>query len=238
MKEIKNANGFDIDGSTYLHSLLSIADCGSRYIRQNDPGGRPIEALQRVLSDMRRHLSVVGFSEKTVEAGKSSTTTGSDNRRSGSVVVGGEETLVDTLCDFRTAVRSTALAALRESENASEHELSKRILSICDGLRDDALPKIGLEISDDSSDSAWKVCLPRREGEGGASPTFGTKPAATIGTMMKGVGTVEMFTVGMYSGKFSKYDAQGIPTHNLDGSEISKRLRKKLMKKMAKKIKK
>ena len=55
---------------------------------------------------------------------------------------------------------------------------------------------------------------------------------------MKGVGTVEMFTVGMYSGKFSKYDAQGIPTHNLDGSEISKRLRKKLMKKMAKKIKK
>ena len=37
----------------------------------------------------------------------------------------------------------------------------------------------------------------------------------------------QLFKVGEYAGKFSQYDEQGIPTHEADGTEISKKRSKK-----------
>ena len=37
-----------------------------------------------------------------------------------------------------------------------------------------------------------------------------------------------------YAGKFSKYDETGLPTHEADGTEVTKSMRKKLEKKRAK----
>ena len=38
----------------------------------------------------------------------------------------------------------------------------------------------------------------------------------------------DLFKTGEYAGKYSQYDAQGIPTHEADGAEVSKKGRKNL----------
>lgn len=39
-----------------------------------------------------------------------------------------------------------------------------------------------------------------------------------------------MFKQGQYEGKFTQFDSNGIPTHDSEGKEVSKGLRKKLEK--------
>jgi len=225
------AHRFDIDGATYLQSVLSIAACGNGYIETRTPGHHPIEALRRVLSDLRNHLSLVGFSDRTVAAGV-------PPAEEGGAVGVGEGAVLDELWRFRNGVREAALKAVRDggrAEKGRDGQLAEEILGICDAVRDGGLPGIGVEMSD-GSDTKWKYCLPRQQG-GGRSRTASivdTKCGATVVDDDDGV-LVNMFTIGQYSGLFSRYDTGGIPTHNSDGTEVSKRLRKKLMKKKSKK---
>jgi len=179
--------------------------------------------LKLAISELRKHLSLVGFSDRTVKAGDNSNLNGNS-------IAGGEGAVIDELWAFRAKLRELALSTIKDSDRVSEHELSKNVLSICDNVRDDVLPSIGIEMSDDTrGDAKWKFCLPRRPAT--ADKTVGT----TITSSEKIEDISAMFTVGKYSGMFSKFDTNGIPTHNIDGTDISKRLRKKLMKKKSRK---
>merc|ERR1712150_93436 len=212
----ENSGRSDIDGSIYLRSILSIAECGNKYITSNKPGQHPIEALKLVIADLREHLSLVGFSDCTVRAGANNTNS------SESSIAGGEGAIVDEFWGFRTKLREAALAAIRNGERTAEHELSRTVLSICDDVRDNILPSIGVEMSD-SNETKWKFCIPRQD----SSPSLPTVNKKSVSP----TGDGNIFTIGNYSGMYSKYDAQGIPTHNSDGTEVSKRLRKKLIRK-------
>jgi hypothetical protein len=157
---------FDLDGSTYVESLVDLAELGRSYVIKVAPSEGPTEPLYAALNLLRDKLSLVGFSDATVRAGLHEVKEGTSR----SNIVGGERALAEQLVQFRAAVRRRALEDIR---NGSSSERAKEILSLCDEARDDILPLIGLELNDDKIDDAsekisWRFCLPR-----------GRKPEAT-----------------------------------------------------------
>lgn len=215
----------DVDGAEFLKHCLRIVSAGKQYMSTRDRG--PMECMNAVLSNFRETLSMVGFTMRTTGAGLSR---GNDaSFEAMSEVVGGERVVLDILTKFRSAVRHSAL----EDASAGEAtENMKRVLDLCDDIRDVELPKIGVELIDDKVDGGgdgWRMCLPKTE-EDKLSETS-KKPRASNRSDLSNVALQDLFRVGQYEGLFSQYTADGIPTHNADGSEISKRALKKLLKK-------
>ncbi|KAE9556057.1 hypothetical protein FO519_000691 [Halicephalobus sp. NKZ332] len=94
-----------------------------------------------------------------------------------------------------------ALANFRENvRNMARTAKNKDILEECDRIRDDILPELGVRLEDRSN----QTC--------------------------KRIPPEEWFQRGPEAGKYSQYDDKGIPTHLVNGDEISKGARGKLVK--------
>jgi len=75
---------------------------------------------------------------------------------------------VDETVAFRASVRSAALSVLRKKTDGVDS--AKDILGLCDKLRDDTFPKLGIEILDgkvvekndvdSDSNRGWRHCSP------------------------------------------------------------------------------
>jgi len=155
----------DLDGALFVKELTSIADTGLAYVKQvkmnSHTNNRPEEPLRFVLDTLRGQLDLVGFTERTVNAGIS--TQDSDNNQQST-----NSTMVDETVTFRASVRSAALSVLRKKTDGVDS--AKDILGLCDKLRDDTFPKLGIEIldgkvvdkKDDDGDSnrGWRHCSP------------------------------------------------------------------------------
>ena len=127
-------------------------------------------------------MELVGFTPRTVNAGISSA---QDNISS---LLGQQQqlssakntaSLLDEAVAFRAAVRSTALSAIQKNKKTKKDDSSyldnsaalKEILGLCDELRDDTFPKLGVEILDgkvksdeegvDDVNRGWRHCSPR-----------------------------------------------------------------------------
>ncbi len=205
----------DLDGSTFVSELLAIADSGMKYMESDEKG--PVEPLIHAIREVREQLRLVGFTKTTTEAGILSE---SSDQPSGRV---NEEALVESLVRFRTKVRDIAL------QDPSAPGMSQ-LLTLSDELRDSELPEIGVQLMDGNSkksERAWKFCLPRL-----SSPKEESKsPVFSDGVDLLSIPIFDFFKNGQYEGVFSEYAEDGTPTHNADGSEVSKRSLKKLLKK-------
>ncbi len=224
-------DGFDFDGSTYLKSMVDLAEAGSDYISKTVMDRRPLYPVQHALCALRDCLAIVGFSDNTVRAGLS--------QKVGDNDLGGNEDLVNELAQFRSRVRNEALEYLRSSKlckDSSAVMLSKTLLRLCDELRDENLPQIGIEVFDGDASPSWRF--------GTQEKASSTSKRSTDDAMRENVEPVKkghhhvhvpdelnFFQVGKYKGSFSAFDAHGTPTHDVDGSELSKRMIKKLIKK-------
>jgi cysteinyl-tRNA synthetase len=221
---------FDMDGATYVESLVELSEQGRAYMTKVVPSeGPPTEPLYESLRLLRDKLSLVGFSDATVRAGREDLISTRRNN-----IVGGERALAEQLVQFRSAVRKYALDNVRNDGGSSLN--GKEILRLCDEARDDILPSMGLELNDDkiegdSTDSNWRFCLPRERKTGSKSET---RTVSSVPIIPDDTPVEDLFRVGQYEGQFSSFDKDGIPTHNIDGSEVSKTLRKKLYKKREK----
>ena len=199
----------DLDGSKFVTELLNIVECGTNYMAQEKRG--PVEPLIYSIRQVRELLRLVGFTNTTTEAGIFS--------KKGSNV--SEVALVESLVSFRSTVRKIAL------EDPSAPGM-KELLAVSDELRDSVLPEIGVQLMDKEEEHGWKFCLPRKT-------TAAAKPTDAGGNVdLLSVPLADYFKVGQYEGLFSEYSEDGKPTHNADGSEVSKRLLKKLLKKRQK----
>jgi cysteinyl-tRNA synthetase len=221
----------DLDGSTFLSELIRIVDSGISYMAKRQEG--PTEAMISVLRDVRETLRLVGFTRSTTEAGLiSKDPTSGENH-----VVGGEVALIEELARFRSAVRQTALKAIK-GEHGDDSASLKELLRLSDEMRDISLPEIGLQLVDRDGNShgerdSWKLCLPRKLGKNNDAMESHSQQAAPSNQFdILSIPLSDFFKVGQYEGMFSAYsDEDGMPTHNADGTEVSKRLRKKLSKK-------
>jgi hypothetical protein len=187
----------DLDGSTFVREITRIAEVGMAYVegvggRYDDGDGqrRPEEPLRFALDTFRGLLDLVGFTSRTVDAGKSPSSIhdaplcvkerlegGSPSTPSAAASGSSSSTLLDEVVAFRAAVRSAALGAIRkkkEDGGSSGSDAANKILRLCDELRDDIFPKFGVEILDgkvvdkedsvvdgSSSKRGWRHCSPR-----------------------------------------------------------------------------
>jgi cysteinyl-tRNA synthetase len=139
------------------------------------------------------------------------------------------EEVVDKLCEFRDTVRRVALASAPES-------LKKDIMIACDDFRDEALPLLGIRLEDKPGGGVWKrdnaVELLKQIAEKKLGPLL-KKIGLKADLLPKVEQTVarpaeRLFQTGEHEGKFSAYDAAGVPTHDAAGAELDAPARKRL----------
>ncbi|EDS34492.1 cysteinyl-tRNA synthetase [Culex quinquefasciatus] len=146
-----------------------------------------------------------------------------------------EETVMpylSALAEFRAAVREQA-RTLKASE----------ILALCDQIRDDTLPNLGVRLEDrDGAPSALKLVdrellLKEREAKRAEEARKAAEKerkkaeaaaAAAAKDAQRKINPVDMFRAE--TDKYSAWDERGLPTHDAEGKEISKGQQKKLQK--------
>lgn len=168
----------DLDGASFVKELTLIAETGLAYVEQiniesNQNKSRPEEPLRFVLDTLRGQLDLVGFAERTVNVGIDKQQNASSSATN--------TALIDETVAFRATVRSAALGAIqRKKKGASTEDLiasAKETLGLCDELRDNTFPKLGIELLDgkvvdkkdrtddvvgnSNTDRGWRYCSPR-----------------------------------------------------------------------------
>lgn len=229
-------SGFDLDGSSYLQSLLSISEAGCKYLGYHQAGSHPIQPMERLLTKMRECLSIVGFSNKTTKAGLSQMISqGMDDTENEKF----NKKVIDELVHFRSLIRMKALESMNrgDNNNSNKDDLSKEILALCDDLRQNS-SSFGVEINDDNTnDRGWRFKLSTRSSSDETSKDENddnqskSSPQTTTNAVEEIIKESNFFSSGHYQGKFLEYDEDYVPTKNADGTDVSKTLRKKLLKK-------
>lgn len=171
--------------------------------------------------------SKVGFGEIGADADKAK----------GSGGVSSEETLapaLDLIIKFRDEIRSLTMAGATKSE----------LMRACDNLRDVGLPDLGVKLDDKEGGALWKMtdkealrkelerdaeAKQKKESETRLKKEEAVRKLAEKEAAAK-IDPAEMFKLGEYSGVFSEYDENGIPTKTKEGEEVAKAQRKKLAK--------
>ncbi|KAI0564140.1 Cysteine--tRNA ligase [Gracilaria domingensis] len=146
--------------------------------------------------------------------------------------------VLDAFCDFRDKIRQTA-----RGEN---YEAISKILSLCDAVRDEVLPHLGVRLEDRGLEqpSVWKLeeaaslvmeIQRKKEAEEKRREAKAKQKAAREAKLRqeleKGkVSPDNMFREGDYAGKYSEYDDSGMPTKDVDGNVLAKSALKGLAK--------
>lgn len=136
---------------------------------------------------------------------------------------------LDCLTQFRDQIRLMA----RQSKHTD-------YLEICDSLRDERLPVLGVRLEDKADESVWKLVDPQELQEeirrklADQLKKKREKIISTISSRQKNLqilekGLLEPSSVFDEDGdSYSIFDDQGIPTHDKEGNELPKKARKKL----------
>lgn len=231
--EDDNTRDFDLDGSTFVEEMLRIVEAGNVRMSSCSVGSVPVEPVRAAVVTLRDLLSLVGFSDATVRIGLEHS-----NDRQRSHVVGGERGLIEELVRFRSAIRKAALSDI--GDKAATDNV-REILNLCDGIRKEVLPSMGLELLDEKVDddspaaAGWRFIVPKKVVlEHGSLDNSKKENKSTRHVRLLDVRVEDLFRTGQYEGMFSEFKDDGIPVLNADGSEVSKRLLKKLLKKREK----
>jgi cysteinyl-tRNA synthetase len=233
----------EFDGSAYLNALIDLSDAGNKYIAAKSAGTTNMMggesstvAVQQALGVLRECLAIVGFSDKTVRAGIFETA-GSDNHNQEHIYCNSK--LVQELVNFRKAVRELALEQVKQrgqGENVAmphNSDFAKHLLTLCDKLRDEDLPKVGIEVFDSVGQDTlfdWRFIIPRDVTTHHNDDNVGSEPSKNLHLEVT-ITESNFFKVGRYEGQFSAFDDHDFPTHDANGVELSKRMIKKLLKK-------
>jgi len=135
---------------------------------------------------------------------------------------------VDVLSKFRDNIKSSA---------ATEKDTTK-ILKLCDEFRDDILPYLGIKIEDKGKGvpSIWKIYEDKdafikeikRQKEMAEQKKKEKEIQAKERELKNSTTAKEWYA--LQNDKYTKYDEEGLPSHDKDGYELSNELRNKLKK--------
>ncbi len=137
--------------------------------------------------------------------------------------------LMNTLSKFRDDVKATAAAGPKE------------IFKLCDTLRDVVLPELGIRLEDKGKDqpAIWKKVDPevlkaelRGKEEEKKKKEEEKKRKAAEDLKKKSTPAKEYFK--QMTDKYSAFDEEGMPTHDVKGKELPKEILNKLKKEYAK----
>lgn len=133
-----------------------------------------------------------------------------------------------------------ALAQFRDKikQAAEQNQPVKDLFKLCDSLRDDVLPTLGVRLEDRAKgqEAVWKyedkeVLLKEKEAKAQEKLRKEEEKRAKAELELKKKSTPpqDWFRV-MFSDKYSQFDADGLPTHDIAGKEVNEQIRNKLRK--------
>jgi len=147
---------------------------------------------------------------------------------------------LSALANFRDNVRQESIAAKAKGESPAVP-----VLKECDRLRDSVLPELGVRLEDKEGEATviklvdpeelarekkLKAEVEERRKEEKERKRREAEERKAAAEAQKRISPQEMFQVGEFQGKFSKYNEQGLPTHDASGEEVAKAKLKKLQK--------
>ncbi|KAF4031062.1 tRNA synthetases class I (C) catalytic domain [Phytophthora infestans] len=146
-----------------------------------------------------------------------------------------QEALIRSLLKFRASVREEALRDPKQPGNA-------RVLALCDALRNEELPQLGIQIEDLAPGRSVFKLLSRAEREAETEDKATTADNKTHALKQKQQEFEALMQISPsqffqkapeFANRFDTFDADGFPSHE-DGAPLSKSQSKKLAKKLAK----
>lgn len=148
---------------------------------------------------------------------------------------------LDTLLTFRTSIREELLKSIK-STSGDAKDVLKRLLKLTDELRDHTLPELGVMVKDIPNaapeirilSEVERQALKKGGSESEMNENEKVAPAASNKIQFEGK---DAKTLLKDDTKYSKYDDQHVPTHDVQGIELSKSAKKKLQKEMEKFLK-
>ena len=223
----------DLDGAAFLERLIGMVDAGMEYVQglkaKGDDAVRPAaEPLRFVLDAVRGQLELVGFSERTCDAGL---TTNAATNDGGGVTSVSTTALLDETASFRSSVRREALDAMKKEGGRAPEDALLGILKMCDGLRDDALPRLGIRLEDrPSGGGGWSLEDPRslvrevadrraRESRGARdrlTKRLGARERELERATRAAVEPRDLFRTDEYA----EWDGDGVPTRHASGEPV------------------
>ena len=138
---------------------------------------------------------------------------------------------INAITDFRGEVKDSCI---------SDKDV-KKVLSICDKLRDEVLPNLGVRIEDkgNKEKSVWKFFdkeeyLKEKEKEKELKENKKKQKEAEAKEREHKLSLTAKEYYATLTDKYSEFDSEGIPTKNAKGNELSKEQYNKLKKEFAK----
>ncbi|KAF5325742.1 hypothetical protein D9611_000393 [Ephemerocybe angulata] len=142
---------------------------------------------------------------------------------------------MDVLLPYLQAMSSFRDDVRRISKSKSP-SMAKELLTLCDRIREDVLPPLGVQLSDRADGAALIKCIPPRLPSDSKAPkvTDGladpSHPTQNDPPENSEVHPHNMFKPPYATGLYGTWDDQGIPLTDAEGLDLSKNLRKKLQK--------
>ena len=134
---------------------------------------------------------------------------------------------IDATTTFRSKIKASACV---------DKDI-KKILQICDEFRDEILPYLGIKIEDKGKDkpSIWKFYdkdqfIKEKEKQKEIQESMKKQKEAEAKEKELKLSTPAKEYYAMQTDKYSKFNEEGIPTHNAKGGELSKEQFNKLKK--------
>ncbi|XP_055694070.1 cysteine--tRNA ligase, cytoplasmic isoform X2 [Lutzomyia longipalpis] len=216
----------NIDTRTVLDTVRNLVAQSNIYIRDN-PRNINRQLLRRIATYVTDLMHMFG----AIAGPRGGIGFPVGGGSAGGVAEDREEILMPYLqmmAEFRGVVRESA-----------RHVGAMEILRLCDMLRDEKLPGLGVRLEDkEGAPTAVKLVdretlLREREAKRAAEAEKAKKKAeaaaaAAAKEAQKRVNPRQMFL--RETDKYSKFDANGLPTHDAEGKELSKGQQKKLLK--------
>ena len=227
-----------------IRGMMELVNSTNIYM--NEVGGHEIkiDLLVEIVKYLTRMLKVFGFEVREDGLGwKDVSSSGSSAAGAGTSNGSVEEVgmpFVKVLSKFRDQVRKLSI----------EGELDSRtLLESCDRLRDEDLLELGVALDDRSDGQGALIKFLNEKEQAELLKQQREKAAVQAAKQQKKaeqaraaaakererierakVSPLEMFRGPALEQMYSKWDADGVPTHLADGEEVSKSARKKLMK--------
>lgn len=132
-----------------MSALLKIINEANAYLRI--PNVKPsILTVRAIATYVSQILKIFGVVSGSDDFGFGSGGDGKGDSADGS----GSETYIGAMVDFRESVRNAALAAAKGGDTKAAIQ---SILQICDGLRDETLPTLGVRLEDRPTGTMWNL---------------------------------------------------------------------------------
>eukprot|EP00548_Thalassiothrix_antarctica_P015730 CAMPEP_0194165740 /NCGR_PEP_ID=MMETSP0154-20130528/1573_1 /TAXON_ID=1049557 /ORGANISM="Thalassiothrix antarctica, Strain L6-D1" /LENGTH=832 /DNA_ID=CAMNT_0038876259 /DNA_START=84 /DNA_END=2582 /DNA_ORIENTATION=- len=218
-------------------SLLNIISDANAYLRT--PKVRPavltLKSIAVYVTQMLKVFGVVtGNDDFGFEVGG-----GNEEGNSSSNSSDNHTTMIQTLASFREQVRNQALAAVKNSNNGSSTEDTiasfKSILQTCDNLRDELLPPLGVRLEDRGGDdcSMWNLEDPKdlmrelaekKERDAAARrKKLGNQHTTKQKELTKAIDAArDPKSLFRDETLYKEWDPDtGLPTKNMDGTDVS-----------------